>query len=266
MRRSLALLGIAVFLALFAAGCSRAKPVKVILPTDGPTVAPLGTPPAAGTSMAVGTVVPTVTPLFYATAVPAPNQGLGTAPVPGGQDSQGQATAAPAEGEDTTPQATYVVQAGDTLIGLAARFGTTVDALAEANNMSPDALLSVGKRLNIPSSAANPPNVHVVRAGETLTGIAQMYGVSYQDLASLNNLPDANALRVGQKLILPAGAQSPAGTQPTAAGTQRVHIVARGDTLYGIAAQYGVTAQALAQSNGLAINSTIYVGQRLVIP
>lgn len=62
------------------------------------------------------------------------------------------------------------------------------------------------------------------------------------------------------------GPTPPPGPTPTPGGTQRIHSVARGETLYRIAFRYGVTVEAIAQANRLANPSLIYVGQRLIIP
>jgi LysM repeat protein len=58
-------------------------------------------------------------------------------------------------------------------------------------------------------------------------------------------------------------------TNPTPTATvsaARVHVVVKGETLSGIAAQYGVTVAAIQDANGITDTSLIFVGERLVIP
>lgn len=104
-----------------------------------------------------------------------------------------------------------------------------------------------------------------VKSGDTLSSIAEQFGISWQDLASANGLNSRSTLRVGQELIvpLPGGSQAPA---PTASQSATTYTVKSGDTLSSIAARYGITWQALAQANGLTGSSRLNVGQKLIIP
>lgn len=116
----------------------------------------------------------------------------------------------------------HVVQAGDTLSGIARDYGTTVDAIVEANDLrGAEAIIQEGQELLIPSApppaptaasteaaAASPVStvgqrIHVVREGETLEAIARMYGVTVDELAQANGIDDPNALSVGQALVIP---------------------------------------------------------------
>ena len=112
---------------------------------------------------------------------------------------------------------------------------------------------------------------HVVRAGETLSGIAAQYGVSVAAIVQASGLADANTIYAGQSLSIPAcegapAAAPPAAAAPAAPGTDVIHVVQPGETLSGIATRYGVSADALAQVNRLANPNAIIAGQRLVIP
>ena len=55
------------------------------------------------------------------------------------------------------------------------------------------------------TAAANEPGVHVVQPGDTLSVIAEMYGVPVQAIADANGLDDVNTLKPDQELIIPAG-------------------------------------------------------------
>jgi LysM repeat protein len=129
--------------------------------------------------------------------------------------------------EESTPVAspsptTHVVQAGETLSGIARDYGTTVDAIVEANDLgSAEAIINEGQELLIPSAPPPAPTVqgtvvptsspsstvgqriHVVQQGETLSEIARMYGVTTDELAQANGLQNPNAISVGQALVIP---------------------------------------------------------------
>ncbi|MCP1438526.1 N-acetylmuramoyl-L-alanine amidase [Erwinia persicina] len=100
---------------------------------------------------------------------------------------------------------------------------------------------------------------HVVKRGETLSGIADHYGVSMAMLRSMNTLKK-DVVWVGQRLKVPAsGAQSVSASRP-----QR-HKVVRGDSLTAIAAHYGVSPKAIQQANNMK-SQNVMLGQTLTIP
>jgi len=98
---------------------------------------------------------------------------------------------------------------------------------------------------------------HAVRPGETLSGIAARYGVGLQTLMASNGIGDANRIRVGTNLSLPAAGAMP---EPVSGG---YHQVRAGETLGGIARRHGTSAGRLQRINGLADPDRIRVGQRL---
>jgi len=103
--------------------------------------------------------------------------------------------------------------------------------------------------------------VHVVKRGETLFSIARRYGVSVEAVRAANDIDDASHIHPGQRLVIPIPSVA---EMPAEAGA--THVVQQGETMYHIAQQYGATAQALAELNGIYNPGHIYVGQRLVIP
>jgi LysM repeat protein len=93
------------------------------------------------------------------------------------------------------------VTRGETLSGIAQHFGTTVSALCAANGIKSRSVLRVGQVLVIASSGRAA--THVVRAGETVSGIAAAFGTSQKALIALNGLDKDARIFVGQRLRIP---------------------------------------------------------------
>jgi soluble lytic murein transglycosylase-like protein len=108
---------------------------------------------------------------------------------------------------------TYVVHPGDTLSAIAGRLGVSVGALADANGITDPNRVYVGQSLKVPgaqatSTPAPAPSArtHVVVAGQTLTAIAARYGTSISAIVQLNDIRDANHVRIGTRLRIPDAA------------------------------------------------------------
>ncbi|MDD3570664.1 MAG: glycosyl hydrolase family 18 protein [Lachnospiraceae bacterium] len=93
--------------------------------------------------------------------------------------------------------------------------------------------------------------IHVVKSGETLSSIAQNYGLSVQYLQNINQLPNPNDLVVGQTILI---------IYPEIS-----HTVVQGDTLTSIANQYGVTTIRLLRNNPFTTQRQIVPGDTIVI-
>src|SRR5262245_12192286 len=113
------------------------------------------------------------------------------------------------------------------------------------------------------TAAADGP-VHVVQPGETLFRIALNYGVSMDAIRAANGFT-GDTIYVGQTLVIPDGNAAPPNNPPPASGGTVIHIVQRGETLFLIGLQYGITWDKIAAANGI-VGNTIYAGQQLVIP
>ncbi|NOZ05447.1 MAG: LysM peptidoglycan-binding domain-containing protein [Chloroflexi bacterium] len=115
------------------------------------------------------------------------------------------------------------------------------------------------------ATPAPPPTVtYTVKSGDTLSYIAQLHGVSIDAIVRANKLGSANALQIGQVLVIPLRGEE--ATPPAARAGKTVHVVQSGETLSEIARQYGVSIQAIQQENDLSGTSTLRVGQELIIP
>lgn len=93
---------------------------------------------------------------------------------------------------------TYTVQAGDTLSGIATKYGTSYQALANLNDISNPNYIYVGQVLKVKGNATSKK--YVVKSGDTLSGIANRLGVSVSYLASKNGIININLIYVGQTL------------------------------------------------------------------
>lgn len=100
-------------------------------------------------------------------------------------------------GATSNNSTSYTVQAGDTLSGIASKFGTTYQELARINNISNPNLIYVGQVIKI-NGASN--NTYTVVAGDTLSEIAQKYNTTVSELASKNGIADINKIYIGQIL------------------------------------------------------------------
>lgn len=185
---------------------------------------------------------------------------------------------------------THRVRDGDTLIGIAARYRSTVQVIAARNHIRNSAQIFAGTTLSVPrdtgaAKAAIPAkkargaghtatsSTHVVRSGDTLYGISARYHVSLASLLKANRLSTRSYLQIGQKLTVrgaSAATTKPASTTatkpasgPTSAGRATAYTVRAGDTLDAIARTHRTTVSAITRANGISSGSFIRPGQRL---
>ncbi len=181
--------------------------------------------------------------------------------------------------QDRMQWARHVVVPGDTLDGIANEYGVSVAAIRSTNHIYSN-FIRVGQNLLIPmagrrlvvsrSQAAGQEEarganaIYRVAPGDTLSGIASQYGVSVEAIRAANHIY-GSLLAVGQRLVIPGAGQQ--GVVASAGGPRHnlIYQVAPGDTLYGIARQYGVSVAAIRSTNHI-YGSLLAVGQRLVIP
>lgn len=114
-----------------------------------------------------------------------------------------------------------------------------------------------------------------VEKGDTLYSISRKYQITVAELRTANNLSENDVIKVGQKLIIPdadigtAAALSStktAGSSASASTAKTVeYVVAKGDTLYGIARKNGMTVADLMSINNLDSSAVIKVGQKLKV-
>ncbi|NLA33869.1 MAG: LysM peptidoglycan-binding domain-containing protein [Tenericutes bacterium] len=166
-------------------------------------------------------------------------------------------------------ESTYIVQPGDSLWKIANEFNVTVDQLKTANSLSTN-LLSVGQKLIIPNIGKPsipkedeieeeiieeeiPQNIiYIVKSGDSLYSIAKRYGISVDELKSMNNL-DSSLLLIGQQLTIPS------------LENYITYYVKSGDTLYSLANKFESNVDKIKKLNNLTTNN-LSIGQVLLIP
>lgn len=187
---------------------------------------------------------------------------------------------------------------------IAEKYGTTVEEVKKANNLSNNNL-RIGQKLKIPatknvdenkviSTAEQTPTevaktpteatkisdaagTHTVLRNETIFTVAKQYGITAYQLRKLNNLPD-NAITIGQVLKVPGGVVAevevpkekqaePVKTSSASPSKEEsfIHTVATGENIFSIAKKYNLTAYQIRTANKLDDNA-LKVDQKLIIP
>ncbi len=181
----------------------------------------------------------------------------------------------------------HFVARGETLSGIALRYRVSQSMLIASNPKVKSRSLRIGQRIVVPTGGAPSTKVarrmaepvvaagttrrtfHRVRRGETISEIADEYGVSQRELLAWNGLDNRGRIRAGQRIRVdsPDGRVAPTPGQGTGANPAgKTHIVRRGETLKGLAKRYGVSVQALREANGLEDQETLRTGIALKIP
>jgi LysM repeat protein len=181
----------------------------------------------------------------------------------------------------------HTVQPGETLWSIAAANNLTTRTVAAYNGLSEDAQVVLGSTIQVPTEAegagalqqpglapADPAAApassggggYTVRLGDTLSSLAAQTGTTVEALAAANGLDPNGLLVEGTVLSVsgqPAQSASAPAEAPAAMGGYTVRL---GDTLSGLAAQAGVTVDAMAAMNGLDPNGLLVEGTVLKLP
>ena len=151
-----------------------------------------------------------ITPTPSPTPTTAPTLSPPLPPLPSAPSTPSLPSILPTPSSSPSPPAplTHTVQPGDTLLGLARQYGVPMAAIQLANGMGESIVVQVGQALSIPPQAGWEDAsafwvIHVVRAGETLVGIAHAHGLKAATLRAANEIADADLIQVGQELVLP---------------------------------------------------------------
>ena len=157
----------------------------------------------------------------------------------------------------------HVVQRDENLYRIAMQYGTTVEAIAEANGITDPRYISVGQRLLIPNAQLNAPGAvmtHMIKPGDSLETLAYTYHTTVDRLAAANSITNPALIYAGQDLTINQGSND-VDTTPSA-----LIRVAPGDNLFRMALRYRVPVNALVSANQLDPIIPVYAGQRLWLP
>jgi len=178
------------------------------------------------------------------------------------------------------------VRKGDTLGGIADKYGVSIAAIKTTNKIrgtlirpgqdllitaAPTGMAAAGSLSSMRTASLTAPtprntsDKHIVRRGDTLWSIARSHGVTMESIASSNGLSSDDTLAVGQVLAIP-GTTTLASTDTQVIDTRSTtYVVRRGDTLSNIATKFRVRLTDLLGWNDLNSRSVIKPGQRLVM-
>ena len=166
----------------------------------------------------------------------------------------GQEIQLPEEAQEPT---LYTVQEGDTLTSIALEHDVTVGALHLA---TPDIVdpteIFVGQEIWIPATVVDP-TLYTVQEGDTLFSIAARYSTTVEAIMEVNpEIDDPAEIEVGQEIQLPEEAQEPT-----------LYTVQEGDTLFSIADEHGITAEAIQAANPDIVDpAEVEAGQVIWVP
>jgi peptidoglycan lytic transglycosylase D len=180
----------------------------------------------------------------------------------------------------------HFVAKNETLGGIALRYRVSQAMLIAANPKAHSRRLRIGQRIVVPTGGAlstkvarrmaepvvaagtSTRTVHRVKRGETISQIADEYGVTQRDLLTWNGLDSQARIRIGQRIRVssPESREAPRAEPVPEHAAGKTHIVRAGETLRGLARRYGVSIQALREANGLTERETLRTGIALRIP
>jgi LysM repeat protein len=191
------------------------------------------------------------------------------------------------QAQDAASATVHTVAAGENLYRISLRYGVSMTAIAQQNNLSNLNIIYVGQRLVIPTGGTTPPptpppnttptppptsGTYTVVGGDSLGSIARRFNTTISAIATANNITNINLIYPGQVLNIP-GATTPPATPPPSgptptpppAGETVTYTVVAGDTLGSIARRFNTTIADIAARNGITNINLIYPGQRLII-
>jgi LysM repeat protein len=184
--------------------------------------------------------------------------------------------------------ARYTIQPGDTLSSIGQRYGLSWQEIAQANGLGEFSVLQLGNQLVLPgigsldqqasisTSQAIAPlvdnipvtvndTIHIVVPGDTIFAIAMEHGLTWQTLASYNNLAENDILSIGAQLKIPAPDVGGGPSLPTQLPGRR-YIVQPGETLWSIAATNSVDWHELMAINNMGEDIVLTIGQEIRLP
>ncbi|QHH96201.1 LysM peptidoglycan-binding domain-containing protein [Acinetobacter dispersus] len=184
----------------------------------------------------------------------------------------------------------YVVQSGDSLNAIAAKYNLQLSYVADLNGLERTSGVRVGQRLKLTGDVPTKttvsntsksreeatPDVYTVKSGDTLGNIASRHNLQLDYVAGLNGLTRGSNVRIGQKLKLTGdlpkaetakvdnSKTTPKASAPSR-NTERYSVKA-GESLNSIANRFGMSGRELAELNDLKANASLQRGQSISVP
>ena len=164
----------------------------------------------------------------------------------------------------------YVVKKGDSLYSIANKNNITVDELKKINNLTSN-MLSIGQVLKLPTQdKVEEIAMYTVQKGDSLYSIAKKFGITVDEIKSLNNLT-SNNLAIGEQLMIKSSTgDEPINPEEECIGTGYaepqyiMYTVQRGDSLYTIARRNNTSVDNIKALNNLT-NNNLTIGEQLKI-
>ena len=190
----------------------------------------------------------------------------------------------------------YEVKAGDSLWSISRKFSVSVEEIAKFNNIKIEKTLQIGDKLRIPQKEESKTSaittnsqpkakslagtgVYEIKEGDSLWTIGRKFGVSPEEIAKANGISLNKTLKIGEKLIIPKAGMKIAkeekktvkvsSTPRTPSASRKggiIYQVRAGDSLWTIGKRFGVSPEKIASANGISLNKTLKIGDKLVIP
>ncbi|MDQ4110022.1 MAG: LysM peptidoglycan-binding domain-containing protein [Actinomycetota bacterium] len=154
-----------------------------------------------------------------------------------------------------TARKTHTVQPGETLSGIAGKYGVKVSDLATWNQIADPAKIRAGAKLVVSPPAKPAGKTYTVAPGDTFSGIAKKFGVDVGELMAYNGYEDPTKLLAGSEIKI-----------PKAKPKLKKYQVVAGDTFVSIGKRFGVTAEELMAHNGYEDPTKLLAGTTIEIP
>jgi LysM repeat protein/ABC-type branched-subunit amino acid transport system substrate-binding protein len=171
----------------------------------------------------------------------------------------------------------HIVKKGETLYSIARAYNMSVnDIIAKnpqaANDIKVDQILRipvtpVAQQATVKNETENNGEVmHVISTGQTLYGVARVYGVSVTDIEQANPGVKFDSLKVGQQLIIPIEKKKQSIIKPSDTTKYAIHKIAEKETLYSLARKYNVKIEEITGANEGLEKEGLIIGKEIRIP
>ncbi len=97
---------------------------------------------------------------------------------------------------------TYTIKSGDTLLGIARKYDTTISNILAFNSITEPKNIKEGQKITIPKSPTDSL-IYTAQPGDTIYSLAMSYGLQADTIVKFNYLSDLNGIKRGQKLVIP---------------------------------------------------------------